>query len=141
MVNKTVYILLAALLVLYILIAPYISQSLINPINRKCSTDDDCVLKDTDCNRCDCGDTGAVNKNWNKFCPFGESPPTCYCAEMDLLIEYRPFCKDGFCQAKEVPRCDVICSRRMNITGKQWTSYYTEKFDMTLKQVKQYCGC
>jgi len=38
-----------------------------NP-DKSCNLDYDCVLKKTSCGVCDCGD--AVNKDWNRFCPF-----------------------------------------------------------------------
>ncbi|MBW2970707.1 hypothetical protein KY320_00950 [Candidatus Woesearchaeota archaeon] len=36
--------------------------------DKSCITDSDCVLRDTSCGYCDCGD--AVNKDWHVFCPF-----------------------------------------------------------------------
>jgi hypothetical protein len=36
--------------------------------DKRCNVDSDCILRDTICHTCDCGD--AVNKNWYPFCPF-----------------------------------------------------------------------
>ncbi|MBS3172707.1 hypothetical protein J4438_03990 [Candidatus Woesearchaeota archaeon] len=46
--------------------------------DKHCSLDSDCILKDTTCGYCDCGDT--VNEDWDVFCPFRNPPARVKCS-------------------------------------------------------------
>ena len=127
------------LVLFYVLTVPYISQSIINPVNKRCDIDDDCIIKDINCGRCDCGgEFNAVNKNWNKFCPLGERGPICFCESLDPLIKYTPKCIDNICKVKETMHCEALCSLDLDDI---WNIYYYEKFNLTLEQAKIQCNC
>lgn len=73
---KVALIIFGILIVLVFLSFTGFSNVLNNPLNRliagtpdkNCNVDSDCALKKTTCGVCDCGN--AVNKDWNRFCPF-----------------------------------------------------------------------
>jgi hypothetical protein len=65
--------------------------------DKKCTMDSDCVLKDTTCGYCDCGD--AANKDWNVLCLFRNPPmqvlcKTCPSPNHDFEIK----CVENQCQ-------------------------------------------
>lgn len=75
--NKNKILIIVGVLV-FILILNFIGfLSFLNkPLNtlvagtpdKSCNDNSDCVIRDTTCEICDCGE--AVNKKWESFCPF-----------------------------------------------------------------------
>jgi hypothetical protein len=70
--------------------------------DKDCNADRDCALKDTNCQACDCGD--AVNKDWNKFCPFPnfEMVYCKMCASLGYDFEIK--CVNNRCQKVSINR-------------------------------------
>ena len=135
---QVIFLLISICIILIFLTFPYILPGIINPIDKSCTTDYDCVLKDTDCDRCDCGPGEAVNKNWNKFCPLGEIGSICACAPIPGYLDYKAICDKGICKRIKVPNCLGICEAPESyLKSMKWQ----EIFNKSLEEILKECNC
>ena len=74
-----------------------LNSILYGPVDKSCNVDSDCVLHSTTC-EVSCACPVAVNKNWDKICPFGYKHSFVLCEPCLSLRRSELKCIDSQCQ-------------------------------------------